>query len=539
MTLDARLDRGFLTFATVTCVLIVGVLAYVALFNPLGLDQGMLAVAAQQLLRGHALYRDVWFQRGPIAAFDAAAGLFLFGPTDLALRFADGAALIIAAMVTYLTARRILGRFGGLLAALWLTGEYYRLGHWHTAQGETLVLPFWALTVYLIVRAEPSRTGVRWGALGLLSALMMWHKLSLVLLGPVLVGLDVVWRVRAGELGRRGFACAAGCYAAGLAVGIVPVVVWMILTGAWGGFVEIASWLAELHPHTSSLGIGMHLAWLGIYNLWQLLLPWMGVVLLLANRQTRRRGYLIVAALVAVWATVIPQSKYHEYHVAPAMIPGSIGAAALACWFFQTVDPVLRHAASRRIVALAILLIWPIAGTRGMVLSKLSRMRWQVAFGRMPKEELRKQVSSGSCVNWVEYEAARDIARITRPEDHIEVWGYQSLIYFYANRQPATRFIHRYPLTPLRQGGQPSLPRLTPRFRRQYLEQLARSRPEVFVVFSHDITRNVNIVFAVFQAIHSDKELAEWPELADYLKTNYEPYETVGNMTVYRRRSGT
>jgi hypothetical protein len=104
-------------------------------------------------------------------------------------------------------------------------------------------------------------------------------------------------------------------------------------------------------------------------------------------------------------------------------------------------------------------------------------------------------------------EVAAFIQGSTRTSDHVFVWGFEPLIYFLAERPPASRFIYTVPL-------------VTPWSPREWRAELARDlvhrRPAIIVVAHGD-----RLPWMTGRLDDSAAQLAEYPELETLLDTSY------------------
>jgi hypothetical protein len=114
------------------------------------------------------------------------------------------------------------------------------------------------------------------------------------------------------------------------------------------------------------------------------------------------------------------------------------------------------------------------------------------------------------------------IARITRPSDRIFVWSFEPILYFLAQRAPASRFLYDYPLHVPGSA-------LNERYQEQLLSDLTAHPPAIFVVRRDD--RNE------LEALDSMSQLAAMPGLAAYLAASYTPAWTLGDFVGYMRQS--
>ena len=110
-----------------------------SLTYPLGADQGILAVWAQELARGAVPYRDIWEQRPPLFYFLIYFGYLAGLREHLLVRVVDLILQIATAGVLSALGRRWFGRFAGILTGFFYAFSYFGMvSYHHQAQPESL-----------------------------------------------------------------------------------------------------------------------------------------------------------------------------------------------------------------------------------------------------------------------------------------------------------------------------------------------------------------------------------------------------------------
>ena len=134
----ASLQGGMAIEIAAACFLAL-LLGWSSLSYPLGADQGILAVWAQELARGAVPYRDIWEQRPPLFYFLIYFGYLAGLREHLLVRVVDLILQIATAGVLSALGRRWFGRFAGILTGFFYAFSYFGMvSYHHQAQPESL-----------------------------------------------------------------------------------------------------------------------------------------------------------------------------------------------------------------------------------------------------------------------------------------------------------------------------------------------------------------------------------------------------------------
>jgi hypothetical protein len=125
------------------------------------------------------------------------------------------------------------------------------------------------------------------------------------------------------------------------------------------------------------------------------------------------------------------------------------------------------------------------------------------------------------------YDAAAYLRAHTQPDDPIQVWGYESLVYYLADRTASSRFQMTHPLVMRVPGGE-----LTPmqqRWRAEFLDAIA-TRPPAYVA----VVRGDHWWWAPGEQ-SSEELLDDFPAWKAVIATHYGLERTIGRFLIYRR----
>ena len=125
------------------------------------------------------------------------------------------------------------------------------------------------------------------------------------------------------------------------------------------------------------------------------------------------------------------------------------------------------------------------------------------------------------------YEVAAYLRARTRPDERIQVWGYESLVYYLADRRAASRFQMTHPLV-MRVPGEELTP-MQLRWRAEFLEDVSL-RPATYIV----VVRQDNWWWAPEEQT-SEQLLDDFPEWQRIIERDYEREHIIGRFLIYRR----
>lgn len=230
------------------------VLAQAGIFEePILVDRAYFAYLGQALLRGEPIYTQTFFYYPPlgplVSAASMAIGRLFDVPTYLAARFTSVLIGTASAALMYELCRGATrSRWSALIGAFALTGFGVLTSFVLATLEPKLLVLFFTLVAAVAVQRR------RWGIAGLASgaALISWQPGGLV-------GLACAATLISSEGARRSPAIRR--FAFGVAMGMLPAVVYLTLSGTWWGFWQRAA----LFPLQGNLHLSARPeAWLNI-----------------------------------------------------------------------------------------------------------------------------------------------------------------------------------------------------------------------------------------------------------------------------------
>lgn len=493
-----------------------------ALLYPFGRDQSVFAYVGSVIARGGMPYRDAWDVKPPVIYLLYAGLVRLAGGTGERLTLLVHLVDWLLAGVTGALLVRLARFFRnddapmvGIAAAGWFAALYLQGGFWGLAQTETWSTPLvLGATIQLLRISDGEGSSGGWLLAGLLAGVAAVLKFTTLLpLFPF-----VILAVRSGSRG-KGQRWGLFCLVLGAAIPAAASFGWLWSAGAWSAFLDVQRGFVAPYSRLNGGGLGLR-AWnLVRYTGPWLLHSWLAVLaaapapLCLDGWRNGRRnvaGAWLLAGLFAVWI----QNKYFGYHWQTALPPLALLAAAGG----STLAVRLRsQSPATRWLPAALAVVWTL-----VCCGSYYRDALLYAVGRLPREAWLARFHAGKDFSYLaDAQVARYVARETRPDDPVLIWGFEPPVYLLSGRLPPTRFFFNVPV------GVTFAP---PAWRDELLRDLGR-RPPVLVL----VLRNDAIPWASGRADDSEAQLRSWPELNGWLQAHYRSEAQIEDFTIYRR----
>lgn len=400
---------------------------------PFERDQGTYATIARGWMDGAIPYRDLWDNKGPLLFLWYVLSFAWLGETVVAPRLLAGLAAGLSVPFVWATAERLFDRRVAAAAAIVLALSFANVYLQVTANAEVfMLLPMTAGWWAFAVGASGGR--MRWFVLaGILTTLAVFTRQSAVwMFVGYAAWLALAWW-REPAVRPRHLASLAATAAGGL-LAAVPFVIYFASQGAlvalWHGMfgfnlgwaAEQSLWLKFVPPLLVEPGplIGGLLLWvlvvIGGWRLW---------------RRGDRAAWLVLGVLVVSEAAAQTTGK-GSAHYSIQLLPAAAISAAYGLPYvarrWQARDTAFRvvlvAAAAVTLVANAFAYTRPSAEERFEV---------QYTFRDYADDAVRAPAIAAA------------VARMTRPDDCVYEWGRSSQIYFLADREPCTRWLHDRP----------------------------------------------------------------------------------------------
>lgn len=438
------------------------VLLYAPFFNePFMRDEGYYAAASQAMLHGAIPYTDFFDNKPPLIYVFYAASFLMFGETLWAPRLLVSLMISLAALCVYFNARLLFSshKTGVIAAATFATSIGLAKLETNANTEFFMLLP---MTAGLLAFTQARRTGSRWWylAAGALGGAAILTKTIYVIPMAFLFLFAVVQKWRCSPDGASLLSpvvwlgpslMIAGSLAV-FAVFAVP----LALMGAFGDMVEgltYYSWIYSGHVSLSARLIATVKSpafLVFVTGPWVVLAAFGAFVLLRAK--DKDTGLLLAGWFAANLASIYAVGRfYNHYYIVllPAMallVPAGIDLL-LKNW--RTIPGQAFIA-----VAMPVLLMAPLALTIHIYAQPTPSDRHIAKYGG---DRTDWEAQSPALGEWLKEH--------TNPGDYIYNFGFQSELYFYADRTSPSRFFFDNALG------------LDEKYERQAVEQLSESPP--------------------------------------------------------------
>lgn len=448
-------DSGLLEHVQAACcLLLLAVLAVFLLCFPYGADQAIFALAARAVLEGGVPYLEVWDLKPPGVFLFYMLAEVCFGGAQVGIRVIELACHAAFGIAAVRLTRGHSGGLPGLIAVTLGLHTAVLMGYWHTAQSETFAgfLVFAAVGVLfpeLCNRPEAGAFRRRLVVAGLATGLCGLIKPFHVLPGF----LCLAWAigVRARHAGRA--AWHREWPHAALAVLVPPVLVlgFVAVRGGWSEFLETLFTIAPAVHAEGVYGHGfgemlVHAVRQAVQYFPLPLLVGGVAYAVLARGAGGLDARLLLALFGALLFDVAVQGKLYPYHF-QIVVPALAFVSGLGWWMW------FHRLASLRMRA-ALVCAYFAAFFVGTAQHDHLDDSWLESGVATVSVRLVRRAGSDAVPALETWPSAReDLRRVghylrqyTGPHEPIQVIGFDPLVYLYADRPCATRFLTTVPI---------------------------------------------------------------------------------------------
>lgn len=490
----------------------------------MAVDHGVFAYMGAEVLEGRWPYLGTWESDYPGLMFLQAAVIFLFGKSIFMFRLFDCLVQLGSAYLIYRIAYRVGShRAAALLAAALFCLIYQGYGTWNTAQRESFGVFFILLGYWLYLTAERRSALITAMGIGLGVGIA-------ALIKPTLLALSAFYAPLLLQLPHRQ---AWKPLLTALAGVLTPTAALLIFYWIHGGLYQLYEACVLYQSVYTSRLRGDAPAWsywlskvrrLGGHAVGLAILS---ALFLLSGRSRRERFMLYLAYLGSVYAVFV-QGTFAGYHYLQGLGVGSIlvGNMFSRITAFAFGDRRL-HAgpvriAFQEIAVFGMLLIAiPFYVTPQSVSAFLSF--------RFLERPLPNEYRNGNVFDITEaYDVAEYLKTHTQPLEPVQVWGYESLVYYLADRHAASRFQMSHPLV-MRIPGQP-ITLMQQRWRKEFMDDMLFRQPKYIAVVTKD-----NWWWAPEQKT-SEELLDDFPEWKAFIQDNYTLEHIIGRFLIYHEK---
>ncbi len=488
-------------------------------------DHANFAYMASTLLRGGWPYVSSWDNQFPGLIFLQAAEMLVFGKSIVMFRLFDVVAQLGNAYLIFRIATRLDGRVAGLIAAVLFCLIYQGYGPWNTAQREGFGMLFVLGGIWWYLTRERRSAVITAAAIGLGFGCAITIK-------PTLLALALFYAPLIPELRHRQGLKLAGVAAAGLAGPSALVVIGYAAAGALRDLYEAcfgyhAIYTVRLRGQDPLLAYWMDKA--GRLGLHAVALPFVYAPALFWRAARRERLMIWLGYLGSIYAVFV-QGTFAGYHYLPGLALGAILVGSLfSLASGQVLGTTEIRLGSRRAPGALLLAFVLLAGATAVYMRQ-APIRHLVTL-RFLDRPAPNELRNLNVFDFTEsYDVAEYLRERTRPDQAIQIWGFESLVYYLADRPAASRFQTTQPLV-MRVPGQELVP-MVKRWRAEFVQQMELRQPAYVAVVHQDRW------WWAPEERTSDQLLDEFPEWKQIVERDYTPDRTIGRFVIYRRSAG-
>ena len=493
------------------------------LVYPFGSDHGSFATTADVLRRGGTLYREVWEIKPPGIYYLFAAAFATFGRSMSAVRLLDLLWTLAAAGVLALVGWRLLSWWAGVIGAFcFLT--FYALGfdYWHTAQCDGFTSLPLALAALVVLIAEERRSKSLALSAGALVGLGMLLKFTVAgfLALPLLAVLTARGEPHKSRTPR------ALCYLLGCALPLALTALLLARAGTLHDMLQVViTWNSEYGRIRVGGAPVKVLRFLlgGEFLVLQLIgaLSIAGVVSLILDRRSRPLWWFLPTWALMMILGIAAQGKYFAYHWLPLVPPVGLLAGQGLLFARDRFSQPFSGLGRKAITAACAVTLLALVGTAYWAHFQGS-LRYLL--GSTTREQyLAEFVNPGGYFSFpADLAVAEYVTGHSDPTDHIFIWGLEPLVYFLADRPPASRFIHDALLLS---------PWSPESWRSLAMDDLRRTRPKFILVVHNDAQP-----WATGWGGDSFSYLGNYPALRDLIVGQYHAVGRLEDFDIWERR---
>jgi hypothetical protein len=421
-----------------------------------GRDAGVFTYIGAEILNGRLPYRDVWDHKPPLIYYIDALGLFISQGAEWGIWLIQFIFLYLTGIVGFALLRRDYGTTAALIGCLaFVLGFRIIPEGGNSVQHYALLWQFMAIYLFVDARLYPSEW--RDYALGVTGALAFLLQQNLIGVWIAIGIYMLIDTVGAKQKQRGANLLSLSRMVVGGTVPLLLVATYFLAQGAFDEMIDAI--FAYNFAHVGSTETSLTLRdWFvvltdGLYGIKIrdanfppfILMPaaWIIVaVYCVVTKNWQRQPVVGLSLLLMPIEIVLADLSgygYSHYHL--AWLPVYVVVMAIVAYAliqlmsqlrtrYQSLEQVSQILSRLIQVGILIGIFYIITPDVGIFLEK-----WR----EYPDKVLTK----------VSTFTAEYIRLNTHPDDYVLVWGAQSEVYFWSERQPPTRFVYQYPLTKL------------------------------------------------------------------------------------------
>jgi hypothetical protein len=555
-------------------------------------DDGLWFTAAEEITRGKALYREIYFDKPPGLALLYAFLFWIFGAHVLTIRLFTIVYSIAISSILYLFGTKLYDRRIGVLAALFFAvfSTTYTTGHVQGLGTDFLMALPHTLGAYLLIQSRFRKSGSHQELLAFAggavtgiafqinpkgifdliffaSLLAAWHwwgsrfrPNAVLVVGADQITIDGRSSIALFLLAITGFV-----------IGTAPFLAYIFANHSLQEYwAYVWDWGARYGGYNSASkviasGVTRSIDYFTLNNTLLITLIFVGVVTVQRTARLFRKDEesesptvrsadsasdfsdaILLLWLIVSYAGVILGGRLYSHYffqILPALcLIGARGITGIRS-SLEKQDAALRQAVTTIILLGFVFTMIRFHGRTAMLAVDLFRGRKSNATAgwfheRIDREErmvaaaVRELSDDPDSVNRYGLEEMRANGPRTRevrgPEDYLFVWGYRPEIYYFSGLLPASRYLSTQPLT-----GVPADVHYFPDYRSVLSDsETSKSRAQLLQDLQETRPKYIVDELGMF---NSDLSINSYPELEDFLK-DYKATGAVERFMIYCRR---
>jgi len=489
----------------------------------MGLDQGSFAYMSAELLEGRWPYIYTWDHQFPGGMLLHALEIALFGKSIFMFRLFDLLVQLANAWFIFRITSRLGGRPAAFVAAAIFCLIYQGYGAWNTAQREGFALlpVLWGFWLYLTADARGRLA--TYAGIGLGLGLAVTIKPTMLALAGLYVPLVV--RLRREHVPALLLATA---------MLLLPSLLFIAFYWYQDALLEMyracIGYQTQAYIHINRGDAPLLSYWISkVQRLGSTsLLLMFGFIPFLLQSRMRMPYVMLYLGYLGVLYAIFFQGTFAGYHYIPGI---GIGAVMIGIMFSIVTGNILKDRGfsigqtrlrlDGVLAALLIAAAIPVYMHADSVRALLSlRFLHPPEAGEYRNADVFDFTESWDTAAW--------LREHTRPDERIQVWGHESLVYYLADRDAASRFQTSNPMV-VHQPGKP-VSAMQQGWREEFMHSMLSSPPVYIAVVQKD-----NWWWAPGQQT-SWQLLDEFPEFKAFLFDRYAEVHRIGRFVIFRLR---
>jgi len=290
-----------------------------------GRDQGFYTFYGSLLLKGYVPYRDFFELNFPGGMYLHAIVIKTFGRSIFSFRLFDFLFQVTFSCLLYRFTKYFVDRKTALLGCFFYLAFYFTSGFWDTGQRDCFTVPFLILSPLLLFRGLDSENNFLLLMAGSCDAIAVFIK---PVYGTLLMGQCIYLTIH--ELNGQGN-CVKTCfkkllfYLSGFAMPVIAYALYLRANSALEPFVNGLLFAKNCYAGSNSL-VNCFENFVSILNANYLrtTIALFGLLALIFNSKRRKKTVFLICTIIWISIPLFIQNKFYMYHIIPTLMGVSI-----------------------------------------------------------------------------------------------------------------------------------------------------------------------------------------------------------------------